>query len=137
MKDVFCRIIEGEIPSNKVYEDDDVLAILDISQATRGHTLVMPKAHYESILDTPKAILHKVYDVAQRIAQAMVAELGAKGVNILTNAKEMAGQTVPHFHVHIIPRYMAGEGGFMIEMKNNEGKEDLPLLVAKITHGMD
>lgn len=137
MKDVFCRIIEGEIPSNKVYEDDDVLAILDISQATRGHTLVMPKTHYESILDTPKATLHKVYDVAQRIAQAMVAELGAKGVNILTNAKEMAGQTVPHFHVHIIPRYMAGEGGFMIEMKNNEGKEDLPLLVAKITHGMD
>lgn len=137
MKDVFCRIIEGEIPSNKVYEDDDVLAILDISQATRGHTLVMPKAHYESILDTPKATLHKVYDVAQRIAQAMVAELGAKGVNILTNAKEMAGQTVPHFHVHVIPRYMAGEGGFMIEMKNNEGKEDLPLLVEKITHGMD
>ncbi len=136
MKDVFCRIIDGEIPSTRVYEDDDVLAILDISQATKGHTLVMPKKHYESMLDTPKDTLHKVYDVAQRIAQAMEAVLGAKGVNILTNAGECAGQSVPHFHVHVIPRYIKGEGGFQITMKNRENQEDLPKIALTLKEGL-
>ncbi len=136
MKDIFCSIIAGEIPATRVYEDDDVLAILDISQVTKGHTLVMPKAHYASILDTPKETLHKVYDVAQRIAQAMESVLGAKGVNILTNAGELAGQTVPHFHVHVIPRYVGGEGGFQITMKSRENQEDLPLLAHTIKEGL-
>ena len=136
MKDIFCSIIAGEIPATRVYEDDDVLAILDISQVTKGHTLVMPKAHYASILDTPKETLHKVYDVAQRIAQAMESVLGAKGVNILTNAGKLAGQTVPHFHVHVIPRYVGGEGGFQITMKSRENQEDLPLLAHTIKEGL-
>ena len=137
MKDVFCRIIEGEIPSTKVYEDDDVLAILDISQTTRGHTLVMPKAHYDSILSCPADLVMKVYAVARRIGQAEVSLLGAKGVNILTNAGELAGQTVPHFHVHVIPRYVAGEGGFRIEMKGQDTNGwDLPLLAHNIAEGI-
>jgi histidine triad (HIT) family protein len=137
MDDVFCRIIKGEIPSAKVYEDDDVLAILDISQATKGHTLVMPKEHYSSILDCPKDVLHKVYDVAQRIAQAEVSVLGAKGVNILTNAGEVAGQSVPHFHVHVLPRYIGGEGGFQITMKHTDTSSiDLPRLAESINKGI-
>ena len=120
MKDVFCRIIEGEIPSTKVYEDDDVLAILDISQVTKGHTLVMPKAHYENMLACPAELLNKVMAVAQRIGQAEVGILGAQGVNILTNVGEAAGQTVPHFHVHVIPRYEGREGGFLLEMKQQD-----------------
>lgn len=133
MKDVFCKIIDGEIPSNKVYEDDEVLAILDISQATKGHTLVLPKKHYESFLSTPKSVMHKVYDVAQRIGQAEIAVLGAKGVNILTNAGEAAGQSVPHFHVHVIPRYVGGEGGFQITMSSNPDKDaNLPILADAI-----
>ena len=133
MKDVFCKIIDGEIPSNKVYEDDEVLAILDISQATKGHTLVLPKKHYASFLSTPKSVMHKVYDVAQRIGQAEIAVLGAKGVNILTNAGEAAGQSVPHFHVHVIPRYVGGEGGFQITMSSNPDKDaNLPILADAI-----
>ena len=131
MKDVFCRIIDGEIPSTKVYEDDDVLAILDISQTTRGHTLVMPKAHYDSILSCPQELVMKVYAVARRIGQAEVSLLGAKGVNILTNAGELAGQTVPHFHVHVIPRYEQDKG-FAITMNNNAEGLNLPALAGEI-----
>src|SRR5574344_13457 len=108
MKDVFCKIIAGELPSVKVYEDDDVLAILDISQLTKGHTLLMPKKHYSDFLSTPAEIVHKVFDVAQRIGQAEVTLLGGKGVNILTNVGELAGQSALHFHVHVIPRYVRG-----------------------------
>ena len=120
MKDIFCKIIDGEIPSTRVYEDDDVLAILDISQTTRGHTLVMPKQHYESLLSCPKEVLTKVMLVAQRIGQAEVSILGAKGVNYLANCGEAAGQTVPHFHVHVIPRYVGAQGGFRIEMQTQK-----------------
>lgn len=137
MKDIFCKIIDGEIPSTKIYEDDDVLAILDVSQTTKGHTLVMPKKHYQDFLSTPSEVTHKVYDVAQRIGQAMVGVLGAKGVNILTNAGEAAGQSVPHFHVHVIPRYTGGEGGFQISMKAQDTSTmDLPRLALSIKEGI-
>ena len=137
MKDVFCKIIDGEIPSVKIYEDDDVLAILDISQTTKGHTLVMPKKHYDNFLACPKETMHKVYDVAQRIGQAEIAVLGAKGVNILTNVGEAAGQSVPHFHVHVIPRYLGGEGGFQLTMKAQDTSGmDLPLLARSISEKM-
>ena len=79
---IFCKIAAGEIPSSKVYEDDDVMAFLDISQTTIGHTLVIPKQHYDNFLVIPKDLMHKVMDVAQRIGQAQIAILNAKGVNI-------------------------------------------------------
>lgn len=137
-KDIFCRIIAGEIPSTKVYEDDDVLAILDISQTTRGHTLVMPKQHYDNFLACPKEIMHKVYDVAQRIGQAEMLVLGAKGVNILTNVGAEAGQSVPHFHVHVIPRYIVTDPGFQITMKAQDTSGmDLPRLAQSISDKME
>ncbi len=137
-KDIFCRIIAGEIPSTKVYEDDDVLAILDISQTTRGHTLVMPKQHYDNFLSCPKEIMHKVYDVAQRIGQAEMLVLGAKGVNILTNVGAEAGQSVPHFHVHVIPRYIVTDPGFQITMKAQDTSGmDLPRLAQSISDKME
>ena len=133
MKDVFCKIIDGEIPSSRVYEDDDVIAILDISQTTRGHTLVIPKKHYDSFLSCPADTMKKVMMVAQRIGQAEVSILGAKGVNILTNCGEAAGQTVPHFHVHVIPRYLGGEGGFRLTMESQDtSKINLPMLAKEI-----
>ncbi len=137
MEDIFCRIIKGEIPSTKVYEDDDVLAILDISQTTRGHTLVIPKRHCENFLDCPPEIRDKVFAVAQRIGQAEISILGAKGVNILTNVGEAAGQSVLHFHVHVIPRYTGGEGGFQITMKGQDTSGmDLPRLAMDIKSGI-
>ena len=84
-KDVFCKIVDGEIPCYKLYEDDDVLAFLDISQVTKGHALVISKKHYENFLSTPQEVMHKVMDVAQRIGQVSIKLLGAKGVNILSN----------------------------------------------------
>ena len=130
MDDVFCKIIKGEIPSYKLYEDNDVLAILDISQVTKGHALVISKKHYNNFLCVPQKEMHKVIDVAQKIGQVEIKMLGAKGVNILTNCYEAAGQSVPHFHVHVIPRYGDNEG-FVLEMKEN--KEDLNLFaIAKV-----
>lgn len=130
MDDVFCKIIKGEIPSYKLYEDNDVLAILDISQVTKGHALVISKKHYNNFLCVPQKEMHKVMDVAQKIGQVEIKMLGAKGVNILTNCYEAAGQSVPHFHVHVIPRYGDNEG-FVLEMKEN--KEDLNLFaIAKV-----
>ena len=135
--DIFCRIINGEVPSSKVYEDDDVIAILDLSQTTRGHTLVIPKEHYDSFLSCPKDLMQKVYAVAQRIGQAEVSVLGAKGVNILTNVGEQAGQSVPHFHVHVIPRYTGGQGGFQITMKGQDTSGmDLPRLAYDIKNAI-
>lgn len=130
-KDVFCKIIDGEIPSYVVYEDDDVMAILDISQVTKGHTLVISKKHYENFLATPKEVMHKVMDVAQRIGQAQITTLGAKGVNILSNCYEPAGQTVMHFHVHVIPRYDE-QDNLRIEFKENAGDMNLPALAKEI-----
>ena len=132
-KDIFCKIIDGEIPCHKLYEDDDVLAFLDISQVTKGHALVISKKHYENFLTIPQEEMHKVMDVAQRIGQAEVSILGAKGVNILTNCGEAAGQTVPHFHVHVIPRYLGGEGGFRLTMESQDtSKMNLPMLAKEI-----
>ena len=129
--DVFCKIVNGDIPCYKVYEDDYVLAFLDISQVTKGHTLVIPKKHYDNFLAVPKELMHRVMDVAQRIGQVQIKFLNAKGVNILTNCYEAAGQTVNHFHVHVIPRY-EGKEGFEIEMKANAGDLNLPALAEQL-----
>ena len=129
--DIFCRIVDGEIPCYKLYEDDDVLAFLDISQVTKGHTLVIPKKHYDNFLTCPKSLMNKVMAVAQRIGQVSIKIFGARGVNILTNCYEAAGQTVKHFHVHVVPRYKE-EDGFMVEMKDNSSGLNLPALAEQI-----
>ena len=130
-KDVFCQIVAGEISCYKLYEDADVLAFLDISQVTKGHALVISKEHYDTFLSTPEKIVHKVMDVAQRIGQIAIQFLGAKGVNILTNCYEAAGQTVKHFHVHVIPRY-ENKDGFALEMKANQEGLNLPAIADAI-----
>ena len=102
---IFCKIVRGEIPCTKIYEDEDILAFLDISQTTIGHTLVITKEHFANFLFVPKDLIAKTFSAAQKVAQALTAGLGAKGINILNNTNEIAGQTVMHFHVHVIPRY--------------------------------
>lgn len=125
--DVFCKIVRGEIPCYKIYEDSDVLAFLDISQVTKGHALVIPKEHYDNFLSVPQEVMHKVMDVAQRIGQVQMAMMGAKGVNILTNCYEAAGQSVKHFHVHVIPRYDE-EDGLRLEFKDGSEGLNLPAI---------
>lgn len=102
---IFCKIAEKEIPGKIVYEDDICLAFLDLSQTTDGHTLVIPKKHYQNVLEVDDNDLAHIILVTKKIANKIMDKLNAKGVNILTNANEIAGQTVMHFHLHIIPRY--------------------------------
>ena len=129
--DVFCKIVRGEIPCYKIYEDQDVLAFLDISQVTKGHALVIPKEHYDNFLSVPQEVMHKVMDVAQRIGQVQISMMGAKGVNILTNCYEAVGQSVKHFHVHVIPRYDE-EDGLKLEMKDSSEGLNLPAIAKNL-----
>lgn len=127
---VFCKIIKGEIPSVKLFEDDDVLAILDISQATKGHTLVVPKKHYNDILEIEDYEYLKVMNKVKDLTKAITTAFGAKGCNILNNCGTVAGQTVMHFHVHIIPRYE--EGDIMIRFEDHGKEYDLTEIQKKI-----
>jgi len=100
---IFCKIANGEIPSYKVYEDKNYLAFLDISQATLGHTLVIPKKHYENFLDLENP--GEIFELTQKITKQISKSLTVDQFNILNNTGSHAGQTVNHFHLHIIPRY--------------------------------
>ncbi|MBD3310661.1 HIT domain-containing protein [Candidatus Woesearchaeota archaeon] len=101
---VFCNIIKGDIPAAKVYEDEKVFAFLDIAPAQKGHTLVIPKVHYESFMDMPKEELSAVMEAVKKIAPAVVEGSGAEAFNLGVNNGEAAGQVVMHAHFHIIPR---------------------------------
>ena len=126
---VFCEIIKGNIPSKKVYEDDQILAILDISQTTKGHTLVMPKKHYENFLEMPSNEFGQLMSKVQEVAEKVTKALDAKGCNILINTNEVAGQSVMHTHVHIIPRYDEND---TISVKFSENKFDLDEILNQI-----
>lgn len=130
MNCVFCMIRDGQIPSTKIYEDDDVLAILDISQATKGHTLVFPKIHSINALSISELQFMRVMSKVHFLAGKIVDAMGASGCNIINNSNLIAGQTVMHFHVHIIPRYTEEEIKFTFP--NNQDLYDLPTIADKI-----
>ena len=125
MNCIFCKIINGEIPCYKVYEDDKVLAFLDISQASKGHTLIVPKIHYANMLECDEETVAYIYKIANKLGNQIVNSLGAKGMNILTNIIEVAGQTVKHFHIHLLPRYNDEDGVKIDFISSNPSKEDL------------
>jgi histidine triad (HIT) family protein len=111
MKDencIFCKIAAGEIPSTTVYEDEDFRGILDLGPASKGHTLIIPKSHYKNVLELDTALAGKVLPLAAKIGQSMMENLGCDGFNVVQNNGEVAGQTVMHFHMHVIPRYAGG-----------------------------
>ncbi|MFA5013433.1 MAG: HIT family protein, partial [Candidatus Paceibacterota bacterium] len=101
---VFCKIANNEIPSFKIYEDDLILAFLDASPAAEGHTLIIPKRHFENIFDIENNYLNKIISTAKIIAEKMKSDLGVEGVNIYHASGKAAEQSVFHFHLHIIPR---------------------------------
>ena len=102
---IFCRIVAGEIPATKVFEDADVLAFMDIGPIIKGHTLVIPKQHFDPITATPEPVLAKLLAVVKKIATAQMSGLKADGVNVVQTNGAAAGQVVPHIHFHVIPRY--------------------------------
>ncbi len=106
---IFCRIIEGEIPSATVYEDEDFKAIMDISPAAKGHVVMLSKRHCENLLDLDDGTAAKALLVARKLAKVLKAELNCDGINLVQNNGEAAGQTVFHFHLHLIPRYQGDQ----------------------------
>ena len=102
---IFCKIAAGEIPSATIYEDDDFRVILDIEPASKGHALILPKDHYANLYELPEELASKALVVAKKVITKMTEIVGCDGYNVLQNNGEAAGQTVFHFHMHLIPRY--------------------------------
>ncbi|MBI2388476.1 MAG: HIT family protein [Deltaproteobacteria bacterium] len=109
MSCIFCKIIAGEIPSTRIYDDATTIAFMDINPGTRGHALVIPKEHAADIHDAPPEMLADLIKTAQRVAQAAKKELGCAGVNLVQSSGAAAFQSVFHIHIHVIPRY-EGDG---------------------------
>ena len=109
---IFCKIIAGEIPSRTIYEDEDFKVILDANPASKGHALILPKEHCANIYEISEELLSKAAKLAKKLAAHMTTLLNCDGFNLLQNNREVAGKTVFHFHMHLIPRY--------VDMKNKD-----------------
>ena len=113
---IFCKIVKGEIPSYKVYENDDVYAFLDISQGTKGHTLLIPKKHAATVYDLSETAAETIFKVVPKLSNALKKAFNPIGLNLISN-NEKPHQTVHHFHIHLIPRY--DDDTIKLEMVNN------------------
>lgn len=102
---IFCKLANGVIPTNSIYEDENFNVILDMSPATKGHALILPKEHYKNLYELPEDTAADVMKLAKKMAAKMTEKLNADGFNLVQNNNEVAGQTVFHFHMHLIPRY--------------------------------
>jgi histidine triad (HIT) family protein len=102
---IFCKTVAGEMPSQKIYESDTVDAILDIAPINPGHTLVMPKQHMETLLDAPDDLLRDLMIGVKKVGRAQMMALGTTGFNVLSSVGKVAGQIVPHLHIHVVPRH--------------------------------
>lgn len=134
MKDdncIFCKIANGEIPSATLYEDEDFRVILDLAPASKGHALILPKEHFANLYELDDAVAAKALVTAKKVIKAMTDVLGCDGYNVIQNNGESAGQTVFHFHMHLIPRYKDDNVG----IKWNMGKltdEDRDEILSKL-----
>ncbi len=120
---IFCKIAAGEIPSTTLYEDEDFRVILDLGPATKGHALLIPKAHYADLFAMEDALLAKALVTAKLMASRLKKALKADGFNLVQNNGASAGQTVFHFHMHLIPRYEGDEAGILWEPKTTTPEE--------------
>ena len=108
MKDsncIFCKIANGEIPSKTIEENDMFRVVLDVAPATKGHALILPKEHYRNLFELPEDVAQETLKMAKKVALRMQERLHCDGVNLVQNNEEAAGQTVFHFHMHVIPRF--------------------------------
>lgn len=128
---IFCKIANGEIPSRTLYEDGDFRVILDLGPATRGHALILPKEHAANLFELPEETAGKAMILAKKMAARMKEKLNCDGFNVIQNNGEVAGQTVFHFHMHLIPRYEDDDQP--IQMKSVEASaEELDAVKAQI-----
>ena len=108
---IFCKIANGEIPSRTLYEDADFRVILDLAPATRGHALILPKEHADNLYELPEETAGKVLVIAKKMIEKITDKMQCDGFNLVQNNGEVAGQTVSHFHIHLIPRYRDDHAG--------------------------
>lgn len=132
---IFCKLANGDIPTNTLYEDELVRVILDASPATKGHSLILPKEHYRNLFDLDDKYAAHILTVAKKLANAMKKSLGCSGLNLMQNNETIAGQTVFHFHLHVIPRYE--DDNLNLAFKpGNLNTEDAKLLCKKISDAL-
>mgnify|MGYP001034650085 CR=1 FL=1 len=129
---IFCKIAHGDIPSSTIYEDDDFRIILDLGPATRGHALILPKSHYADLFELPQDMAGRVMMLAQKTASVMRDKLSCDGFNLVQNNGESAGQTVFHFHMHLIPRY-ENDGQNILWKPGSASGEELDIVRKQIT----
>lgn len=126
---IFCKIINNEIPSNVLYEDEDFKVILDNAPATKGHAILLPKKHFSNIYEMDNETATKIFTIVRKVSKAMKKVLNYSGLNLLQNNGEAAGQTVFHFHLHFIPRYK--DDGVVFSWKSVGYEEGEAVNIAK------
>lgn len=129
---IFCKIANGEIPSRTIYEDEQFRVILDLGPATKGHALILPKGHADNLFELPEDVAADAMKVAKKVGSVLKDRLSADGLNLVQNNGEVAGQTVMHFHLHMIPRFK--EDGQTINWKpQTSSAEELDAICKQIT----
>ena len=131
MECIFCKIVRGEIRCAEVYSDDSILAFLDIAPISKGHTLIIPKEHYENLFDMPEELGNHFLKVMKIVGSAIMKTTGATGINVVMNNYSSAGQVVPHAHWHLVPR-IEGDGLFRLKQNKYDSDEDMATLASKI-----
>lgn len=129
---IFCKIANGEIPSRTLYEDDEFKVIMDLAPATKGHSLIIPKNHFANLYEMPDETLQKAIVLAKKMATMMTDKLSCDGFNILQNNGESAGQTIFHFHIHLIPRYSSDVQNLLFKVTHPDA-EELDAILKQIT----
>ncbi|MFP4118881.1 MAG: HIT family protein [Candidatus Woesearchaeota archaeon] len=132
---IFCKIVRGEAPSTKVYEDDDFIAIQSLFQSVKGHTLLIPKEHSEDITQMKPELGQKMLELIQKVGKAQMRGLGADGFNVAVNTKREAGQVIDHTHIHLLPRFK--DDGMKLWKEHEVDEEDRVLYAEKIINGME
>lgn len=129
---LFCKIVRGEISSHKIYEDQDAFAFLDIHPLTEGHCMVIPKEHYEKLEEMPKAEVGKLFEAVRIVTEKVQKAMNTMASTIGINNGKLAGQVVPHLHIHIIPRYRGDGGGTIHSVVYSPSKHSLDEVRQKI-----
>lgn len=129
---VFCKIIAGEIPSHALHEDEQFKVILDVGPATKGHALILPKQHYANLYELPEDMAADSIRLAKKMMMTMTDKLKCDGFNLVQNNGEVAGQTVFHFHMHLIPRYK-NDGEILKYIAGEPDQEELAQIKRTIT----
>lgn len=129
---IFCKIIDGVIPSTTIFENTEFKVIMDLYPATKGHTLIIPKEHFDDIFEIDSETAGRLFSLATHIARALKTELNCDGLNVLQNNGTIAGQSIPHFHLHLIPRYQSDGLNVTFEAKDPADKEELAILAENL-----